>query len=245
MPLVEAIQITKVRSPSFALGPITVRISRGEALSVVGPAGAGKTTLLRLLWGFLRPDAGTIRVLGLEPHLEQIRMRRRAGFVGDTSRLCDWMSAGQYLAFTSGFYPTFERRHAETLLGQLGLDSRSKVGHLSRGGRVKLALAAALAHQPDLLILDDPVSDLDRPVRDEVLGLLKDMSGRGVGIIVASRRHEDLDGLASAALILDDGKAAPSPSDTGACRRLPDIRRQTRSMSPRLSSRLEGGSTTS
>jgi ABC-2 type transport system ATP-binding protein len=205
MYLIEIDRITKERG-TFALGPLDLKLARGEILGIMGPNGAGKTTLLRLLWGFLRPDGGSISVLGLTPHLDQIRMRRRAGFVGDSTRFYEWMSADQYLAFVAGFYPTFDRQRAQALLDRLDLKGRDRIGKLSKGGRVKLALIAALAHVPQLLILDEPTSGLDPLVRAELLNILKEMSDSGVGVVLSSHVSGDLDRIADSILMLDHGK---------------------------------------
>lgn len=205
MALLEVSQVVKTCCHSFTVGPVNLQLSRGEVLSVTGPAGAGKTTLLRLLWGFLRPDAGTISVMGMTPHLEQVRVRRKVGFVGDSLRLREWMSAEQHLSFTAGFYPTFDCQHARDLLDRLGVRARNSVGKLSEAEKVKLALVAALAHRPDLLILDEPTSDLDSRARDEVSELLREQSKLGVGIIFSNPPSEALEQTADSVLRLDAG----------------------------------------
>ena len=206
MHLIEITGVLKARGPSFTLGPLNLSLSRGEILGVMGPNGAGKTSLLRLLWGFLRPDEGTISILGLTPHLDQIRMRRQAGFVGDATRFYEWMSANEYLAFVSGFYPTFDDAQAQRLLDRLGLEGTVSVGNLSRGGRVKLALISALAHHPELVILDEPTSGLDPLVRTDVLEILQDMAADGVGVVLSSHLSSDLDRVADSVLMLDHGR---------------------------------------
>ena len=207
MHLFEIDQVLKARGDSFILGPLSLKLARGEILGVMGPNGAGKTTLLRLLWGFMRPDAGTISVLGMTPHLDQIRIRRHAGFVSDSVRFYEWMSVERYLRFVAGFYPSFDWEWACRLREDLGLGGSARIGELSRGNRAKLALVSAVAHQPALLILDEPTSGLDPLVRAEVLGILKKMAERGVGIVLASHVSSDLDQVAGSILMLEGGRA--------------------------------------
>lgn len=166
---------------------------------------AGKTTLLRLLWGFIRPDSGSARVLGLTPHLDQIRVRTRTGFVGDSARCYGWMSAAQYTRFIGAFYPNFDWLRAYRLLRHLDLNPSTRIGTMSRDRRVKLALVSAMAHSPDLLILDEPIADLNRSVSAEILCLLQDLANSGVGIVVSSRQIRPFDRLADSVLVLNRG----------------------------------------
>jgi ABC-2 type transport system ATP-binding protein len=215
MSLIEIDRLAKSRGDGFALGPISLTLRSGEILGVMGPNGAGKTTLLRLIWGFLRPDGGELSVLGLKPHLDQIRMRRRAGFVGDSTRFYDWMTAEQHLSFVAGFYPTFDHHRAAELADRLALPLKTQVRKLSEGGRVKLALIGALAHRPGLLILDEPTSGLDPLVRTELLGVLRQMAETGVGIVLSSHLSGDLDRIADSILMLDRGEMieyGPAPA---------------------------------
>ena len=207
MNLIEINDVFKARGPSFSLGPLNLTLSPGEILGIMGPNGAGKTSLLRLLWGFLRPDQGSIAVLGLTPHLDQIQMRRQAGFVGDATRFYEWMSANEFLAFVSGFYPTFDDQQAQQLLDRLDLEGTTRIERLSRGGRVKLALISALAHHPELVILDEPTSGLDPLVRADVLAILQDMAAHGVGVVLSSHLSSDLDRVADSVLMLDHGRS--------------------------------------
>lgn len=214
MDLIKINDLVKARGPSFTLGPLNINLLPGEILGVMGPNGAGKTSLLRLLWGFLRPDQGSISIFGMTPHLTQIQMRRLAGFVGDSTRFYEWMSAREYLAFVSGFYPTFDSGEAKRLLDHLGLEGSTRIERLSRGGRVKLALIGALAHHPKLVILDEPTAGLDPLVRAELLRTLKDMASGGVGVVLSSHLMSDLDQTADSVLMLDHGRAVEyGPTD--------------------------------
>lgn len=206
MRLLDAHRLLKSHGPDFALGPLDLELAPGEILGVLGPGGAGKTTLLRLLWGFLRPDAGSVTVLGLTPHLAQIRIRRRAGFLGDPARFPRWMKTGEFLAFTAGFYPTYDADHASALLDRMRLDRERRIGQLDDEERIRLSLVAALSHYPELVLLDDPVCGLSADSRRAIQDFLKETAEQGAGIVVSSGTPEDLDPIADRVLVLDRGR---------------------------------------
>jgi ABC-type multidrug transport system ATPase subunit len=205
MPILEAHRLLKKLGPDYALGPLDLQLAPAEILGVLGPSGSGKTTLLRLLWGFLRPDAGSITVLGLTPHLAQIRIRRRAGFVGSPARFPTWMKTGEFLAFTAGFYPTYDADHASAMLDRMRLDRSRRIEQLDEEERVGLSLVAALSHYPELVLLDEPVCALPSDGRRAILDFLKETSEQGAGIVVSSRTPEDLDPIADRVIMLDRG----------------------------------------
>jgi ABC-type multidrug transport system ATPase subunit len=95
MPIVQTESLTKLRG-RFKLGPLDLKVEPGEILGIMGPSGAGKTLLLKILWGFVRPDSGTVHVFGLTPHLHQISVRLRAGYLSQSSGLYEWMTARQF-----------------------------------------------------------------------------------------------------------------------------------------------------
>ncbi len=197
----------KKRGHQFTLGPIDLRLAPGEILGVTGPGGAGKTTLLRLLWGFLRPDAGRVSVFGRKPHLEQVWVRTRAGYSGAPADLHDWMTGTGFLEFTAGFYPSWDWDRARQLSRRFGLELDRKVGALSRRGRAKLGLVAALTHRPHLLLLDEPVTRMAGSARSEMLGLIRRVAVEDrTGVVLSSRAPEHLGPIADAVLTLDRGR---------------------------------------
>ena len=208
MDIFQVEQVVKRRGESFALGPLDVHLSAGEILGIMGPNGAGKTTFLRLLWGFLRPDTGRVSVFGRAPHLEQVWIRLRAGYLSESPRFYDWMTVERFLSFIAGFYPSWDWGHALELLNEFGLETHRRVGHLSKGNRIKLSLVAAVSHRPQLLILDEPTSGLDPLVRINILDFLKSKAIHdGTGIVLSSHVSNDLDRIADSVLMLHHGEA--------------------------------------
>src|SRR5947207_6795900 len=101
-------QLSKSFKGVFQLGPLDLRVEPGEVLGIMGPNGAGKTTLLRLLWGFMRPDSGRISVFGLQPHLEQVKVRLRAGYLSEHPAFYPTFTAQEFLRFIGNFYDQWD-----------------------------------------------------------------------------------------------------------------------------------------
>src|SRR3989442_4485981 len=97
----------------FTLGHVHLRLAPGEILGVMGPKGAGKTTLLRILWGLARPTAGKVDVFGMAPHLHQIEVRLKSGYVGDAPKFYGYMTVRYFLKFISGFYDNWDEKRVE------------------------------------------------------------------------------------------------------------------------------------
>jgi len=191
----------------FQLGPLNIKVAPGEILGVMGPNGAGKTTLLRLLWGFLRPDSGEATIFGLQPHLDQLKIRLRAGYLPENPRFYDAMSAMSFLQFIGNFYETWDRDRTDRLLAEFEIQSDQPIRNLSKGNRAKLAIIAATGHWPGLLILDEPTSGLDPLIRVDILGFLRRLAKHDkTSIVLSSHISDDLDRLADTVLMLNAGQ---------------------------------------
>jgi ABC-2 type transport system ATP-binding protein len=138
---------------------------RGSVTALVGSNGAGKSTFLRVLVGALAPDAGATRVLGLDAAREGAKVRALVGYVPERLDVAERTTAREWLEFVARFYPTWKRSEEQRLCELFTLDLEPRVAELSKGARAKLALVAALAHEPELLLLDEPFSGLDSATR--------------------------------------------------------------------------------
>ena len=207
MELIRTDGLIKIHSDRFRLGPIDVQVAAGEVLGIMGPTGAGKTTLLKLMWGFLRPDKGSISVFHQQPHLNQVSVRLRAGYLAEAPSFYAGITARRRLDFVSTFYEGWDAARAGELLDRFGIDPDLPVDQMSRGVQMKLALVAAVGHNPFLLLLDEPIAGLDPPARRDVLGFLRDLATKhGVGIVLTSQVSDDLDNLAGSVLLLESGR---------------------------------------
>jgi ABC-2 type transport system ATP-binding protein len=188
MEIIRAEQVSKGFDGAFRLGPLDLRLAPGEILGIVGPVGAGKTTLLRLLWGFVKPDSGLISILGMQPHLNQLRLRRHVGYLAQNPRFHSECTAKQFLQFVGHFYDGWKEPYASRLLSRLDIDPQEKIRRLSDGDRIKVAIVAAASHQPALLLLDEPTSGVDLPARLDILRFLSRLAReKHVSMLVSGR----------------------------------------------------------
>ncbi len=189
-----------------ALDGVSVSIAHGSVYGLIGSNGAGKSTLIRILLGLTQPTEGQVMVLGqnIREHANQIRPR--VGYVPENQNLYPWMTVDSLLGFVRSFYPTWDQRVCQDLLGLFSIDRRQKIKHLSKGTVVKLSLLIAVAHEPPLLILDEPTSGLDPLVRADFLAVL-DQRHRSTGqtILFSSHILSDMQALATDLGILHAG----------------------------------------
>ncbi|HEY2386191.1 MAG TPA: ABC transporter ATP-binding protein [Candidatus Binatia bacterium] len=209
MSVVEAESLGKAFGRTRVLRDVTLRVDAGETLVLFGPNGAGKSTLLRLCATIYAPTAGSLRLFGsLE---REASTRRRIGVVSHQSFLYPDLSASENLAFYARLYalPEPERIAAEwlTRVGLAGTGTRP-VRAFSRGMEQRLALARALLHAPDLLLLDEPWSALDAAAADLLSDLLVTSHADGRTVIVATHDFERGLAIADRAMILHDGRVA-------------------------------------
>ena len=198
-----------------AVDGLDLRVRSGEFYALLGPNGAGKTTTLRMVAGLLRPDAGAISVFGTDALADPIAAKRVIAWVSDEPMIYDKLTPFEYLEFVAGLWSidaaTAEAR-ARGLIDWLGLGphAHERCQSFSKGMRQKVALAGALVHEPDLIILDEPLTGLDagsaRQVKDVLAGRVRD----GATVImtthileVAERMAERIGVIASGRLIAE------------------------------------------
>lgn len=200
-------RVTRTFGRTTALDRLELAVEPGTVLGLVGRNGAGKTTALRLAHGILHPDAGRIRVLGLDPVTEGLSVRSRVSLLAEESALYPWMTVGEIVRFASCLHARWDAGAAESLRERLDLDPRARISSLSRGFRAKLALLLATASRPEVLLLDDPTASLDPLARREVLeGILETVPEEGGAVVYASHLVQDLERVADRIAVLDEGR---------------------------------------
>lgn len=165
---IECVRVDK-RYPNFRLDHIDLVVPTGSVMGFVGPNGAGKSTTLRIIMGLVHQDAGDVTVLGNTMPCQQIAAKWGIGYVSEDMRLYPGQSIAFHIDFMRSIFPTWDDDYAAALLDRFGLVPDQKIRGLSHGQRVKAGLLMALAHRPQLLVLDEPTTGLDPVARQEIL----------------------------------------------------------------------------
>lgn len=207
-PLLVTEAVTRRYGYRRVFADVTFSLRRGEVLALLGPNGAGKTTLLRVLAGLLRPSGGSVTRNGT------------VGLVAHNSMAYDALTARENLAFAAKLWGIVDPARVEELLDRLGLVrwQDQRVATFSRGMTQRLAIARALIHQPDILLLDEPFHSLDDPGVADVVRLLGELvsegRGRGRAIVLVTHQLERLVQLATSVGYLVHGTlVGPEPMD--------------------------------
>ena len=209
-PVIVAEQLTKWYGPRLAVDRVSLEVQAGEVMGLLGPNGSGKTTILRILAGYLRPSAGTARIVGLDVVDDALEARARVGYVPEDVPLYDWMSAQEFLAFMArlkGLASRAATAAVDASIERLALGGvrRRLIGKLSRGYRQRVAIAQALLGNPDLLILDEPTNGLDPRQIIEMRGHIRALAGERT-ILVTSHILGEIERVASRVAILLEGQ---------------------------------------
>jgi|CXWL01.1.fsa_nt_gi ABC-2 type transport system ATP-binding protein len=193
--------------PHFTLSDIDLIVPEGQITGLIGANGAGKSTTIRLLMGLLRPDRGTVRLLGLPMPAEQIRAKRDVGFASEDLRLYGAATLAWHMDFVRGIYPGWDSAYAGKLLTRFDLKPDQRIRGLSHGQRVKAALLLILARRPRLLLLDEPTTGLDPVARHEVLGaLMEALLDEERTILFSSHNTLDIEQICDRITFLDRGR---------------------------------------
>ncbi|WP_298551863.1 ABC transporter ATP-binding protein [Streptomyces luteogriseus] len=193
-------------SPDFALRSLTFSVNAGEGVAIIGTNGAGKTTLIRLVAGLLRPSGGEVRVCGTPPR-RWGQVGRHIGYVQQAKDLPDGVSVETYVKHQLKLRRADPGRYEELIaLADLERYRHQYVRSLSGGSQRKLHVICAVAHRPDLLILDEPTTGLDPTARETLLELLGSLKKDGVGVLFASHHRDELVALADSVVVLHQGR---------------------------------------
>ena len=196
------------RLGDFELRDVNLTLPKGCILGLVGENGAGKSTTIRLLTGELRPDSGTVSVLDTEPGGPDFRsVKERLGVVLDDAWFPEILNARQVGTMMAMTYASWDAERYESYLARFALPREKNFKDYSRGMRMKLAIAAALAHRPEVLLLDEATAGLDPIVRDEVLEIFREFSeAEDHAILISSHILSDLEKLCDYIAFLHQGK---------------------------------------
>ncbi len=211
MAVIEVSGLRRAFGAVQAVRDLSFELQQGEVFGVLGPNGAGKTTTVRLLNGVLKPDAGRVRVLGLDPALHGKAVRRQSGVLTETPSLYERLSARENLRFTGTMYGLTEaelQTRVEAQLEFFGLRQRAddKVGGFSKGMKQRLALARALLHEPKVIFLDEPTTGLDPEAAHQVTQLIAQLSHQaGRTVFLCTHNLDEAQRLCDRVAVLRQG----------------------------------------
>ena len=206
-PVIQIENVGKSFGKKRVLNGETLSVNPGETFAYLGRNGAGKTTTIKMLLGLLKPDSGSVKVLGIDPGVEPLEVRKRVGYVAEDQAMFGWMRVEQIISFVAPFYPTWDAKWAKELSERFELPLKTKVKYLSKGQGVRLALLLALAHRPELVILDDPTLGLDPIMRKEFLrDLVTYLNSEQVTVFFSSHLLYEVEPVADTVAILDKGR---------------------------------------
>jgi ABC-2 type transport system ATP-binding protein len=204
-PVINVISLTKSYDEFPAVEDVSFEVQPGEVFGLLGPNGAGKTTTLECLEGLRLPDKGDIRIMGIDPIGNRRGLHKAIGVQLQASGLPASMTVGEAMRFFSAYHGVAPRYD---LLDRLGLKEKMGVQYhaLSTGLQRRLALALALAHQPPILVMDEPTAGLDVPSRAELHELMNELRASGTTILMATHDMAEAEKMADRVAILLRGK---------------------------------------
>src|SRR5215831_13965165 len=190
-----------------ALRGVDLEVRQGEIFGFLGPNGSGKTTAIRCMLDLIRPSAGSIRVLGIDPQAEPLAVRARVGYLPGELRLDDNMTADEVLRFFNRLRGgRADQGHIKELAKRLELDLSTPVKNFSKGNKQKVGVAQALMHRPELLLLDEPTSGLDPLMQQVVLRLIESAREAGATVFFSSHVLSEVQEVAERVAILRRGR---------------------------------------
>jgi ABC-2 type transport system ATP-binding protein len=200
---------------NFCLEDVSFSLEEGCIMGFIGPNGAGKTTTIKAILNQLRRDAGEIRLWGLDNVRDELEIKNRIGVVQDEGHFYGHLTLTAMKNIVRPFYKNWNERAYARFIGEFGLNERQKISELSKGMRMKYAIALAMSHEADLLIMDEPTSGLDPLVREDLLELLTRMiQDERKSVFFSTHITSDLDKVADYIVLINDGRLVLStPKD--------------------------------
>src|SRR5580704_5530774 len=211
---IEVKDLTKTYGEQKALDNISFQIPKGEIVGFLGPNGAGKSTTMKIITGYLHQDAGNALVCGFNVREEPLETKKKIGYLPESNPLYEDMYIREYLDFVADIHRVKKKKEKiESVIKTVGLtpESRKKVGQLSKGYKQRVGLAAALIHDPEVLILDEPTSGLDPNQIIEIREVIKNL-GKNKTVLFSSHILQEVEALCDRVVIINRGKlVADSP----------------------------------
>jgi ABC-2 type transport system ATP-binding protein len=196
-PVIQISDLTRRFGDKTALASVNLALPRGGVYGLVGANGAGKTTLIKHILGLLEAEQGSVRVFGADPVADPVAVLSRMGYLSEENDLPGWMRVDELMTYSRAFYPRWDDAYAEELRRTFELDPAARIKTLSKGQKARAGLIIALAHRPELLVLDEPSSGLDPIVRRDILGaVMRTMADEGRTVLFSSHLLDEVERVA-------------------------------------------------
>jgi ABC-2 type transport system ATP-binding protein len=205
---IEVKVLTKIYGEQKAVDAISFNIIKGEIVGFLGPNGAGKSTTMKMITGYLAPDEGDITVTGIDVKKDPLASKKKIGYLPESNALYYDMYIKEYLSFVADIHLISNRQQAiSNVIEQVGLtpEKNKKIGQLSKGYKQRVGIAAALLHNPEVLILDEPTSGLDPNQIVEVRQVIKDQ-GKDKIVLFSSHILQEVEAICDRVIIINKGK---------------------------------------
>ena len=201
-------KVNKFYGKQQALADVSFTLNKGEVVGFLGPNGAGKSTLMKIITCYLQEDSGKVQVCNLDTLEDDLKVKAKIGYLPEHNPLYTDMYIKEYLSFVGGIYKidNLKNRIAE-IIEQTGLSTEQskKIGELSKGFKQRVGLAAALIHNPEVLILDEPTTGLDPNQLVEIRNLIKEV-GKDKTVLLSTHIMQEVDKMCNRVVIINKGK---------------------------------------
>jgi len=197
-----------------AVNNVSFSLNKGEIVGFLGPNGAGKSTTMKMITGYLQPDAGNIQVCGVDVDKNVMAVKRKIGYLPESNPLYYDMYVKEYLKFIAGVHQVKDQKEKiKNVIELTGLtvESKKKIGQLSKGYKQRVGLAAALLHDPEVLILDEPTSGLDPNQIIEIRNVIKEQ-GRNKTVLFSSHILQEVQAICDRVIIINKGELVADSS---------------------------------
>lgn len=204
---IEISQLLKQYGEQKAVNQASFQVGKGEIVGFLGPNGAGKSTTMKIITGYLQSDSGDTKVCGLDVKANPVAVKKKVGYLPEANPLYPDMYVREYLGFVAGIHGIKDKKSAiEKVIGLTGLsvESKKKIGQLSKGYKQRVGLAAALIHDPEVLILDEPTSGLDPNQIIEIRNVIK-QQGKDKTVLFSSHILQEVEAICDRVIIINKG----------------------------------------
>jgi ABC-2 type transport system ATP-binding protein len=204
---IELSGVSKRFGSTLAVDNVSLSVKRGSTFGLIGPNGSGKSTTMKMLMGLLTPTTGTVSVLGRCPREDPVEVRQRVGYVPELHFMDRWMRVHEVIGYCRSAYTNWNDETCSELLDRFELATDKKVKQLSKGMVVKLSLLLAVSHEPEMLVLDEPMAGLDPVAREEFLdGVLRTVCDRGHTVLLSTHSLDDIQRISDTVGFLYGGR---------------------------------------